>query len=145
MVVNVNMSREVYEYFKDYDLSDVANCLLEQYDFTVMPPTSGQRDVERKVNITDPVYIRLYRAVGPRSKKVSLARLFEFAYHADVLSNPNFAVKPTKHQDDPTYNLINSAYHYLLRAKKYNDHEQIALVTKIVYELREMFKNKEEE
>lgn len=141
MIVSVNMSREVYDYFQGYDLSDVANCLLEQYDFTAMPPTSGIRDVERRLNITDPVYIRLYHTVGPRSKKVSLARLFEYAYHADVLANPSFAVKPTINTDDPTYGLVNSAYNYLLRAKKYSDNKSLENITNLVYNLREVFKN----
>lgn len=141
MIVSLNMSREVYDYFKNYDLSDVANCLLEQYDITVLPPTSGQRDVERTVNITDPVYIQLYNAVGPRSKKVSLGRLFEFAYNMDVLANPYFKVKPTKNKDNPAPSLVNSAYRTLLLAQKYEpDNKELKQITELVYELSEVMK-----
>lgn len=141
MRVALNMSKEVFNYFKNYDLSDVADCLLEQYDITVLPPTSGLREVERIVNVTDPTYIQLYNTVGPRSKKISLGRLFEFAYNSDVLANPHFKIKPTKNRDNPATSLINSAYKSLLAAQKYepND-EELKQITQLVYELREVKK-----
>lgn len=140
MIVSVNMAREVYEYFKDYNLSDVANTLLEQYDFTILPQTSGRRDVERKVNIVDPVYIALYNAVGPRSKKISLGRLFEFAYSMDVLGLPNFRVKPSANTDNPVSSLVDRAYKSLLEAQKYSGDQVLKELTRAVYEYREVIK-----
>ncbi len=141
MLVSFNMSREVFEYFKDFDLSDIANTLLEQYDFTALPPTSGRRDVERKVNITNPAYIALYNTLGPRSKKVSLGRLFEFAYNLDVLSLPYFKIKPTRHEDNPAYTLIDRAYRALIEAQKYVDDEVLKDLTRITYQYKEKVKN----
>ena len=141
MLVNVNMSREVYDYFKDYDLSALANMLLEQYDFTVLPQTSGLRDVERKVNVTDPVYIALYKAVGPRSKKISLGRLFEFAYNMDILSRPHFKIRPTKQEDNPVYSLVTKAYKAMLEAQKYSSDVTLKEVTEILYQYKEVIRN----
>lgn len=140
MIVNVNMSQQVYDYFKDYDLSDVANTLLEQYDFTNLPPTSGIRDIERKVNVTDPIYIQLYNIVGPRSKKISLGRLFEFAHNMDVLNRPNFRIQPTANTDNPVMSLINRAYRALLEAQKYSDDLNLKEMTDLLYKYKEAIK-----
>lgn len=136
MIVNVNMSKEVFDYYKDYNLSDVVNTLLEQYDFTILPQTSGIRDVERKVNVTDPVYIALYNAVGPRSKKISLGRLLEFGYNMDVLALPNFRIRPTKEGHNPIISLVDRAYRALLEAQKYTDCEILKTITNLVYEYK---------
>jgi hypothetical protein len=145
MIVSVNMSREVFEYYKGYDLSDVANTLLEQYDFTALPPTSGKREIERTINVTDPVYIQLYKTVGPRSKKVSLGRLFEFGFNMDVLNRPNFRVEPTKtNKDNLVYPLIDKAYRALLKAQKFVSDEfrlkDLKEITDLVYNFREVIK-----
>lgn len=137
MIVNVNMSQQVYDYFKAYNLSDVANTLLEQYDFTFLPATAGKRDIERKVNITDPIYIQLYNVVGPRSKKVSLGRLFEFAYNMDVLNRPNFKIQPTINIDNPVISLIDRAYRALLEAQKYSDDQNLKDITNLLYKYKE--------
>lgn len=84
MIVVANLNKEVYEYFEGYDLSAIANYLMEIYDFTALPATTGDRYKEVRVEVTHPLYITMYRALGPRSNKVSLARLFEFAYHLDI-------------------------------------------------------------
>jgi len=134
MIVSVNMSQEVYDYFKKYDLSDVANNLLEQYDFTCLPEMSGKREKEVRVNITNPVYIQLYNTVGPRSKKVSLGRLFEFGYSMDILSTLD--IKPTEDIDNPLPALMEKAYRALLEAQKYTDDPNIKEVTDIVRRLK---------
>lgn len=140
MIVTVNMSKEVWTYFKDYLLDDLINCLLEQYDFTNLPamtPTERKNTVERKVNVVDPIYIQLYQAVGPRSKKVSLGRLLEFAYGMDVLSNPLFKVKPIDRGANPAPSLIDKAYKILLDAKRYDpDNRELRLIVELIYELR---------
>lgn len=141
MRVSINMPTRVYDYFKDYDFNDLVDCLLQQYDITMMPPTTVDKNdrVERVVNVTDPTYIQLYNIVGPRSKKVSLARLLEFAYNMDVLSNPHFKVKPTGNTDDPTASLLNTAYRALLSAQRYNpDNEELKDITSLVYALKEV-------
>lgn len=138
MRVAVNMSQEVYEYFKNYNLSEVANVLLEQYDFTSLPQTSGLRDVERVVDITDPVYIQLYKTVGPRSKKVSLGRLFEFAYNMDYLAKSK--IQPTGRVDNPTSSLVKRAYIALLAAQKYDDSKELKDLTQLVYQYKEIVK-----
>lgn len=119
MIVSVNLSQEVYDYYKDYDLSDIANALLKQYDFTCLPAKTGGRDKEIRVNVTDPTYIQLYKVVGPRSKKVSLARLFEFGYNMDALCCLD--IKPTKNEDNPFPTLMEKVYRTLLEAQKYTD------------------------
>lgn len=144
MIVSANLSQEVYHYFKDYNLSDVANALLAKYDFTCLPPTSGKRYKEIRVNITDPVYISLYGTVGPHSKKVSLGRLFEFAYYMDVLSSPDFSVEPTKNEDSPVPQLLNKAYRALLEAQQYTDNLIIKELTKMINDLKTVFDNEKQ-
>lgn len=141
MRVSINMPTRVYDYFKEYDFNDLVDCLLQQYDITAMPQTTVDRNdrVERVVNVTDPTYIQLYNIVGPRSKKVSLARLLEFAYNMDVLSNPHFEVKPTSNKDNPTASLIGTAYRALLNAQRYNpDDKELKEITDLVYALKEV-------
>lgn len=138
MIVNVNMSREVYDYFKGHDLSKVADALLEMYDFTNLPQRVGSREKEVKVNISNEYYISLYNALGPRSKKISLGRLFEFAYNMDVLALPRFeSMRAEDQHDNPTYSLVDRAYRALLTAQKYDKTPELRQLTKLVYEYRE--------
>lgn len=136
MIVNVNMSRAVYEYFKNYDLSQVVNTLLEMYDFTNLPQVLGKRDVERKVNVSNETYISLYETLGPRNKKVSLGRLLEFAYNMDVLALPRFDSMLITKEDNPTASLVDRAYKALITAQKYDDSKELKQITELVYDYK---------
>lgn len=138
MLVNVNMSKEVFEYFKGHDLSRVADTLMEMYDFTNLPPVSGHREVERRINVSNEMYISLYESLGPRNKKVSLARLFEFAYNMDVLSMPRFEKMRVTKVSNPTRTLVDRAYRALLEAQRYDNSIELKEITKLVYAYREV-------
>ena len=141
MIVVANMSLEVYNYFKAHDLSRVADALLEMYDFTNLPQRTGPREKECKINVSNDYYISLYNTLGPRSKKISLGRLFEFAYNMDVLSLPRFeAMKVEGKQDNPTVAYVDKAYRALLDAQKYDHSHELKEITKIVYGYREVIK-----
>ena len=140
MIVNVNMSREVYDYFKGHDLSSVADVLMEMYDFTNLPPVTGKREIERKVNVSNEMFISLYETLGPRSKKLSLGRLFEFAYNMDVLALPRFESMRVEEKDDPTYSLVDRAYRALLMAQKYDKSPELKELVNLVYNYREVAK-----
>lgn len=141
MIVNVNMSREVYDYFKGHDFSKVADALLEMYDFTNLPQRMGLREKEIKVNVSNEYYISLYNTLGARSKKLSLGRLFEFGYNMDVLAHSRFESMRVENQnDDPTYSLVDRAYRALLTAQKYDKTITLKELTKLVYEYRETIK-----
>lgn len=138
MIVNVNMSREVYDYFKGHDLSKVTDALLEMYDFTNLPQRVGPREKEIKVNVSNEYYISLYNTLGPRSKKISLGRLFEFAYNMDVLALPRFeSMRAEDQNDNPTYSLVDRAYRALLAAQKHDKTPELKELTRLVYEYRE--------
>lgn len=138
MIVNVNMSREVYDYFKGHDLSKVADALLEVYDFTNLPQRVGPREEEIKVNVSNEYYISLYNTLGPRSKKLSLGRLFEFAYNMDVLALSRFeSMRAEDQNDNPTYSLVDRAYRALLAAQKHDKTPELKELTRLVYEYRE--------
>ena len=138
MIVNVNMSREVYDYFKGHDLSKVTDALLEMYDFTNLPQRVGPREKEIKVNVSNEYYISLYKTLGPRSKKISLGRLFEFAYNMDVLSLSRFeSMRVEDQNDNPTYSLVDRAYRALLAAQKHDKTPELKELTRLVYEYRE--------
>jgi hypothetical protein len=135
------MSREVYEYFKGHNLSKVADALLEMYDFTNLPQKIGPREKECRLNVSNEYYISLYNTLGPRSKKISLGRLFEFAYTMDVLSLPRFeSMRDDSQNDDPTPTLIDRAYKALLLAQKYDKSPELKQLTDLVYEYREAIK-----
>lgn len=134
MIVNVNMSREVFEYYKGHNLSQIVDMLLEMYDFTNLPPTSGQRDVERKVNVSNETYISVYTTLGARSKKCSLGRLLEYGYTMDVLALPRFEQMRVETKDNPTYTLLDRAYKALLTAQKYCNDSTLRELTRLVYE-----------
>lgn len=138
MLVNVNMSREVADYFREYDLSAVADTLLDMYDFTNLPQITGKREVEKRVNVSNQAYIDLYETLGPRSKKISLGRLFEFAYSMDVLALPRFEqlrLADTE-KKSPVASLLNKAYRTLLDAQKYDDSNELKDITSLVYEYK---------
>lgn len=138
MIVNVNMSHKVYDYFKGHDLSKVADALLELYDFTNLPQRIGPREKEIKVNVSNEYYISLYNTLGPRSKKLSLGRLFEFAYNMDVLALPRFeSMRAEDQNDNPTYSLVDRAYRALLAAQKHDKTPELKELTRLVYEYRE--------
>jgi hypothetical protein len=138
MIVNVNMSREVYDYFKGHDLSKVTDALLEMYDFTNLPQRVGPREKEIKVNVSNEYYISLYNTLGPRSKKISLGRLFEFAYNMDVLALSRFeSMRAEDQNDNPTYSLVDRAYRALLAAQKHDKTPELKELTRLVYEYRE--------
>lgn len=143
MIVSVNMSREVYEYFKDHDLSQVADTLMEMYDFTNLPQISGKREVEKRIDVTNEMYLSLYKALGPRSKKLSLGRLFEFAYNNDVLSLSRFETMRVTTKHNPADSLLDRAYRSLLEAKKYDDSPQLKEITSLVYTYKEYRKEQE--
>ena len=145
MLINANLSMEAYEYFRGHDMSEVANTLLEMYDFTNLPPIQGGRGKEVKLNITNEYYLSLYVSHGARSKKVSLGRLFEFAYNMDVLAMPRFEQMKV-HADEiksPVYSLVDRAYRALNQAQKYDDSELLRTITKFVYEYKESVKCEE--
>lgn len=142
MIVNVNMSLEVYDYFSGHDLSAIADTLLEMYDFTNLPPTSGVREKEVKVNVNNENYIQLYKTCGPRSKKISLGRLFEFAYNTNVLSLERFKIFAVDKKDDPIPTLLDRAYKALLLAQKYDASDTLKNITEILYAYKEKYKEK---
>ena len=142
ITVAANMSREVYDYYKDYDLSAVANTLMEMYDFTNLPPISGPREIERVINVSNDMYISLYNSLGPRSKKLSLGRLFEFGYNMNVLSLSRFDnMRVTIEEGSPVYSLVDRAYRALLNAQKYDNSNELKEITNLVYSYREVIKN----
>lgn len=144
MLINVNMSMEVYDYFKDYDLSKVADTLLEMYDFTNLPQKTGPREKECRLNINNEYYISLYNTLGPRSKKISLGRLFEYAYNMDVLALPRFNnMKLSDRKDNPVRSLVDKAYRALLEAQKHDSSPMLKDITRILYEYREALDNEE--
>lgn len=141
MIVAVNMSKEVNDYFKGYNLDQVVDTLLDIYDFTTLPQISGKREVERKVNVSNELYINLYNTLGPRSKKVSLGRLLEFAYNMDVLRLPRFedmrkSTVPNQH--NPVPSLLNKAYRTLLDAQRYDNSEELKAITNLLYNYKEV-------
>jgi len=139
MNVSLNMSLEVFMYFKDYDMSELADTLLDMYDFTNLPATSGIRDKEIRVNVTNEAYISLYNTLGARSKKVSLGRLFEFAYNMDVLSLERFEILKKQSTDNPSNTLLNRAYKALLEAQKFDKSGELKKITNIVYEYNRLY------
>lgn len=108
MRVTFNINREVADYFKDCNLDHLVHNLLDHYDIENLPQMSPSTDrVQREVTVTHPLYITLYKAFGPRSKKVSLGRLLEFAYNMDILtSNPDICKRREPKEDNALENAI---------------------------------------
>lgn len=140
MIVSVNMSRDVYEYYKDYNLDQVADKLLEMYDFTNLPAISMPREKECRINVSNEAYISLYETLGPRSKKVSLGRLFAFGYNVDVLSMPRFNEMRNVPSASPVPGLLDKAYRALLQACKYDNSAELKEITDLVYKYKEVIK-----
>ena len=141
IIVTVNLSREVAEYFKNYDLSKVIDLLLDMFDFTNLPACSLPRYTYKKVAITNSTYISLYNTLGPKNKMVSLGRLLEYAYNIDVLSLPRFEQFMQKQEDNTMQKAFTSAlykaYRALLDAQQFapqQEREYIDTLTKAVYD-----------
>ena len=145
MLINANMSMEVYDYFKGHDLSQVANTLLEMYDFTNLPQITGAREKEVRLNITNEYYLSLYTTLGPRSKKLSLGRLFEFGYNMDVLAHSRFDTMKVNVRETPVASLVDRAYRALCNAQKYDSSDELKEITNLVYNYREVVKCRETE
>ena len=142
MLVCVNFSREVYDYFKSYDLGAVADVLLDMYDFTNLPPVESKRYTEKRINVTNEAFISLYETLGPRNKKVSLARLFEFAYNMDVLVMPRFEILRTSApelENKKVYlTLLSRAYRDLLSAEKISPSPALRVLIETLYTYKEL-------
>ena len=141
IIVTVNLSREVAEYFKNYDLSKVIDLLLDMFDFTNLPACNLPRYTYKKVAITNSTYISLYNTLGPKNKMVSLGRLLEYAYNIDVLSLPRFEQFMQKQEDNTMQKAFTSAlykaYRALLDAQQFvpqQEREYIDTLTKAVYD-----------
>lgn len=136
MIVSANVSREVYDYFKGYDINNVVNTLLEMYDITHLPPITGEREKELRVNVENEMYLSLYKTLGPRSKMVSIGRLLSFAYEMRVLSLPHFQILPEVKKDNPVPRLLNKAYLALLEAGRYDESNALSSITNLVYQYK---------
>lgn len=125
--VCANVSGEVAEYYKGYDINRVANALLEIFEFDNLPPMSGKREVEYRVIINNEFYENMYKTYGPRSKKVSLGRLFEFGMNMDVLKSEQFKAFKDENYLPPDLGQIylNRAYADLKKAQRYCQDERL--------------------
>lgn len=142
MQISVNMSQEVAEYFKDYDMDKVIDTLLDMYDFTNLPAVYRPRYTFKTVNVTNEAYLSLYNTLGPRNKKVSLSRLVEFAYDMDVLALPRFEAFHTTssvNKDKQLQSAVYDAYRSLLRGRKYCADENISAQLEIVIRITHNF------
>ena len=54
MRVAANMSKDVAEYYGDYNLDEIVNEMLRRYDITTLPSTSMRRGGQRAVRVLDP-------------------------------------------------------------------------------------------
>ena len=136
--VSVNFSREVLDYFEHYDLSGVADQLLDMIDFTNLPECVYKRTTYRTVTITNETFITLYNSLGPRNKKVSLARVFEFGYNVDVLSLDRFQQyllqdEASSSQQKRAVTLVYRAYRALCEAQHLDNSETLREITSLVY------------
>lgn len=118
MIVRVNMAKEVADYFNGYNLDEIINLLLNEYDFLHLPSYSGRRDVIRDINVTNELYINMYQHYGPHSKKVSLSRLLEHGYNMDCLATLSIEKEEVNidNSKNKAKSLIKSAYEKLLQA-----------------------------
>lgn len=114
--VACKLSYEVIDYFHDYDLSRLADLLLEQYDVTSLPPISFDQMVQRNLVITNPYYIELKQAFPPTSPKISLSRLFEYAYTQDILADPAPYSSAYKHTQKSYIDYLRKAKNFIRTA-----------------------------
>lgn len=132
--VCANVSGEVAEYYKGYDINRVANALLEIFEFDNLPPMSGKREVEYRVIINNAFYEDMYKTYGPRSKKVSLGRLFEFGMNMDVLKSEQFKTFKDENYVPPDFGRVylNNAYAALKKAQKYYKDGELASIVEVL-------------
>jgi hypothetical protein len=144
MIINANVTTEIAEYYKNYDISAVVDALLDMYDFTNLPQCTIKRDPsnrrELKINVTNTYYLSLYDSLGAHSRKLSLGRLLEFGYSMDVLALPRFKNLLVEQKPDESYTLIDRAYRALVAAKQYDDSPELAKIVEVVYSYREVKK-----
>ena len=132
--VCANVSGEVAEYYKGYDINRVANALLEIFEFDNLPPMSGKREVEYRVIINNEFYENMYKTYGPRSKKVSLGRLFEFGMNMDVLKSEQFKAFKDENYIPPDLGRVylNNAYAALKKAQRYYRDGELANIVEVL-------------
>lgn len=91
--IRIAMNDEVYNYFKDINLSSIVDDMLETYNITEIPELSHTvRTHYRDVIVTNPEYLRMRSILGVRDPQVNLSRLFEWAYAQDYLNEANYKV-----------------------------------------------------
>lgn len=130
--IRVNFSLQTFEYFKDYNLGEVADYLLSTLEYLSLPDYGGKRDVVRDVTVTNQEYIHLRNTLGSKSHKLSLSRLFEYAYNIDILASPLFSPRPQVMRSNQSlaqalrraYNALDAAVKYL-NGSPYEHYEQI--------------------
>lgn len=132
--VCANVSGEVAEYYKGYDVNQVANALLEIFEFDNLPPMSGKREVEYRVIINNAFYENMYKTYGPRSKKVSLGRLFEFGMNMDVLKSEQFKAFKDENYVPPDLGRVylNNAYATLKKAQRYCQDKKLKDIVEVL-------------
>lgn len=141
ITICVNISIQADEYFKEHDLSQVVNVLLEMYDITSVPKHTYKDRVQRRVTVWNDLWLDLYNKFGPRYHGISIARLIEFAYLTDVLALERF--KGLKKTEAPPKNftlvLIRRVYKNLLDLQKQRPNDmQLKQITEIVYNYMEV-------
>ena len=133
MIIRVQMSKEVADYYKNYNLDEVVNTLLQEIDFMNLPQYSGSREVIKDVNVTNELFIKMYDTFGPRSKKVSISRLLEYGYNRDFLSEYDIDTIENK-EPNKIASLLKKAYTYLLEAAKLDSKlKELAKITGGMY------------
>lgn len=137
MIVKVSFSKEVLSYFKNYDLDKICDLLLETFDITNLPPCELPRYTYRTINVNNENFISLSNSLGPWSKKLSLSRLFEFAYNLDFLSEGDYSsylLSEKSVNAAPSVNQqLDKIYRLLLEIKKYDSSEELQSIISMVY------------
>lgn len=95
--VTFALSKDVYDYYKERlrsadDWSVIADKMLSMYDITALPPTREEKYTQRTIFVSNENFINLYNEFGPKSKKCSLSRLFQFGRDCDIFALPEFTV-----------------------------------------------------
>lgn len=96
----VGLSDVALEYYEGYNLSRVVDELLETFDISVMPSVTRDITHRKTVNVYNVPFINDYLKYGARSEKVSLTRLVEYGYDADVLRLPQFKTPDLRRTKD---------------------------------------------
>ena len=129
IVVRANMAQEVFNYFKHLDLNKLCDALLEKYDFMNLPLYSGTRDIVKNITITNETFIVMYNALGPRSNKLSISRLLEYAYLQEVLDDYEWVIQipvtDGKSNRQQAGARVSTAYNILLDACKLVPEDEI--------------------